>query len=117
MTLFGIRAHGGDDDEHYVSEDNILWDWLVAKNYEPSGHDSFYRVSAPAGYIFDCDNLYPMDDEELANRTSSAAHVTVESSENDKAHMLMLCAMRYVQPAEFYALGIDEARIRDYLIY
>lgn len=122
MDTFGIRASElGDSDEHYVGEDATLFDWLVAGNYEPCKRDSLYKVKAPEGYVFYKDSLYPTDAPEVTEddgkNISEFAHVTSGSSQNDKALMLMEGALKYMEPAEFYALGIDEERILDFLIY
>lgn len=122
MDTFGIRASElGDSDEHYVGEDGVLFDWLLADNYEASDRDSLYIVKAPEGYVFYKDSLYSKDSPELeaedGKNLSDSAYVTSGSSENDKALMLLEGALKFMEPAEFYSLGIDEDRILDFLIY
>lgn len=122
MDTFGIRASElGDSDEHYVGEDAVLFDWLLEDNYEPSDRDELYTVKAPEGYVFYKDSLYPVGHPELegddGRNMSDSAYVTSGSSQNDKALMLLEGALKFMEPAEFYALGIDEERILDFLIY
>lgn len=122
MDTFGIRASElGDSDEHYIGEDPVLFEWLLSDNYEPSDIDSRYLVKAPEGYIFYKDSLFPITASEVTEddgtNLSESAHVTSGSSQNDKALMLLEGAMQFMEPKEFYALGIDEDRILDFLIY
>lgn len=122
MDTFGIRASElGDSDEHYVGEDTVLFDWLLADNYEPSDRDELYTVKAPEGYVFYKDNLYSKAAPELegtdSKNLSDSAYVTSGSSQNDKALMLMEGALKFMEPDEFDALGIDEERILDFLMY
>ena len=94
---------------------------LVANNYEPCDHDSLYTVQAPAGYVFWNGNLILEDSPKLENRDESelnmSSTVTCGSPENDKALMLLEEAMSYMKSSSFYALGIDDDRVLDYLIY
>jgi hypothetical protein len=122
METFGIRASElGDSDEHYVGEDAVLFDWLLADNYEPSDRDSLYLVKAPEGYVFYKGSLYPKDAPEIegadGKNLSDSSYVASGSSQNDKALMLTEGALKFMEPEEFYALGIDEERILDFLIY
>jgi hypothetical protein len=123
MDTFGIRASElGDSDEHYVGEDAALFDWLLADNYEPSDRgDSLYIVKAPEGYVFYKDSLYSTDSPEVkegdGKNLSDFSYVTSGSSQNDKALMLLEGALKFMEPAEFEALDIDEERILDFLIY
>lgn len=122
MDTFGIRASElGDSDEHYVGEDAVLFDWLVQDNYEPADRDSLYLVKAPEGYVFYKDSLHSKESPELegadAKSLSDSAYVTHGSPQNDKALMLLEGALKFMEPEEFYALGIDEDRILDFLIY
>lgn len=122
METFGIRASElGDSDEHYVGEDEVLFDWLLADNYEPSDRDTLYLVKAPEGYVFYKDSLYPVGHAELEGKDgksmSDSAYVTSGSSQNDKALMLMEGALKFMEPEEFDALNINEDRILDFLMY
>jgi hypothetical protein len=120
MHIFGIRiSEFGESDEHYVSDSAVLSDWLLANNYEPSDRDSQYLVKAPEGYTFYKGSLVSNDSPELDDKAdvSDYAYVAIGSPENDKALMLLDRAMRHVEPADFYALGIDEDDILDYMAY
>lgn len=122
MTMFGIRAaEFGDGTEHFVGQDDALFDWLVADNYGPSEKYSMFSVQAPVGYVFWKGNLIAVDSPKLENveasEVSKSSTVTCSSSENDKALMLIEEALSYMKPSSFYGLGIDEERILDYVIY
>lgn len=122
MTMFGIRfAEFGDDTEHFVGQDDVLFDWLVANNYGPAEWDTLFTVQAPAGYVFWKGKLIAKDSPKLENVDESeldeSSTVSCGSSENDKALMLMEEALSYMKSSSFYALGIDEDRILDYVIY
>lgn len=117
MTAFGIlTSEFGEGDEHYVGTDEVLLEWLLANNYEPSDRDSNYLVKAPIGYKFYEGSLRAVDSPDGGD-SSDSAYVSFSSPENDKALMLLEGAMTHLEPAEFYSLGIDEERILDYLIY
>lgn len=122
MSVFGIRtSEFGSSDEHYIGEDNVLFDWLLANNYLPSERDSHYLVPVPVGYKFYQGSLVPEDspeaDEGDEGTASDVAYVSFGSPENDKALMLLEGLMKHVEPDEFYALNIDDERILDYMIY
>lgn len=119
MHIFGIRiSEFGESDEHYVSDNAVLLDWLLTNNYEPSDRDSQYLVKAPEGYVFYRGSLIPNDSRDLEDEdTSDYAYVTVGSPENDKALMLLDETMRHVEPADFDALGIEEDDVLDYMAY
>lgn len=119
MDIFGVRiSEFGESDEHYVSDSAVLLDWLLANNYEPSDRDSQYLVKAPEGYRFQRGSLFPKDSSDLEDEDiGDFSYVTVGSPENDKALMLLDGSMRNVEPADFYALGIDEDNILDYMTY
>lgn len=122
MTAFGIVASEfAGSDEHYVSEDETLLEWLRAHNYGPLDEDRQHEVPAPEGYIFRCGSLYPKDSPELEGLDESELqdfdYVSFGSSENDKALMLTEYAMKFVTRKEFVALDIPEDRILEYFIY
>jgi hypothetical protein len=122
MSTFGIRmSEFAGSDEHFVNEDDVLFDWLLANNYGPSDEDSMFIVPAPAGYVFwkgkvIADNSPKLENVD-ASEISKSATVTSGSSENDKAIMLLEEAMSYVKRKAFYEIGISEDRILDYVIY
>jgi hypothetical protein len=121
MTTFGIIASEfASSDEYYVSEDEILFEWLVANNYgDPE--DNYRPVPAPEGYIFKCGSLFSKDSPELKGLDESelkdVGWVSWGSSDNDKAIMLMDDAMPSVSRKEFVALNIPEDRIFEFQIY
>lgn len=122
MSTFGIRTEEfGDGDEHYIGEDEVLLEWLLANNYEPCEHESRYLVKAPVGYEFYKGALLPKSSPELEGVSEKdirdSAYVSFGSPENDKALMLLEGAMTHLEAAEFDALGLDEERILDYHIY
>lgn len=122
MSTWGITmAEFGDGTEHYVNEDDVLFDWVLADNYGPSDEDSMFSVPAPAGYVFWNGNVIADNSPKLENvdksELSDSALVTSGSSENDKAIMLLEEAMSYMKPKAFYSVGINEDRILDYVIY
>jgi hypothetical protein len=120
MSTFGIRTEEfGEGDEHYVGADEVLLDWLLANNYEPSDRDSNYLVRAPDGYTFNRGSLVRKEESKLqtSEDVSDFAYVSFGSPENDKAIMLLDGAMIHVKRAQFDALGIAEERILDYMIY
>lgn len=122
MTMFGIRAaEFGDSTEHFVGQDDVLFDWLVADNYGPSEQESLFTVQAPAGYVFWKGHLIAVNSPKLENVDASelneSSTVACGSPENDKALMLIEEALSYMKSKAFYALGIDEDRILDYQIY
>ena len=109
MSTFGIRtSEFGSGDEHYIGEDDILFNWLIASNYQPSEHDSYYLVPVPSGYKFYQGSLVSVEalesDEGDEAAASDSAYVSFGSPENDKALMLLEGTMNHVEPAEFYAL-------------
>lgn len=122
MSTFGIRTSEiGDSDEHYIAEDEILLEWLLANNYERSDRDSCYVVKAPEGYAFYRNSLFPKNSSALEGLidedVTDSSYVSFGSPENDKALMLLEEAMENVEPSDFYALDLEEDRILDYLIY
>jgi hypothetical protein len=122
MSTFGIRiSEFGDSDKHFVCEDDVLFDWLLANNYGPSDEDSMFIVPAPAGYVFWKGKVIADNSPKLENRDESelskSATVTSGSAENDKALMLLEEAMSFMKRASFYALGLDEDRVLEYMIY
>jgi hypothetical protein len=121
MTAFGIIASEfNGPDEHYVSDDEKLYEWLVANNYGPL-EDSHYPVPAPEGYIFKCGSLFRKDDPELKGLDESelkdTEYVAIGSSENDKALCLLEGAMKSLTRKEFHALDLPEDRILEYMLY
>lgn len=122
MSTFGIRfSEFADSDEHFVGHDDVLFDWVLANNYELSDKDSLYTVPAPVGYVFWKGSVISENSPKLENvdesKLSKYANVTSGSSENDKAIMLMGEALSYMKASAFYSLGISEDRILDYVIY
>lgn len=122
MTAFGIiTSEFRESDQYYVSEDNVLFDWLLANNYLPSDRDSQYFVQAPVGYKFYQGSLVfedsPETDEGNEGTARDVAYVSFGSPENDKAIMLLEGIMEYVERDEFYSLDIDTERILEYMIY
>jgi hypothetical protein len=114
MDMFGIRVAGnGEPDEFYVGNDAVLWDWLMADDYEPSPRsDLWLIVEAPVGYRFHYDNLFPEAELMDADEMSRYSLVMTETARADKAHFL-LETLRSVEPVEFYSLGLDKSRILD----
>jgi hypothetical protein len=113
MEVFGIRVTElGDEAEHFIGYDGSLFDWLVADNYEPCDTEGCYRVKAPEGYVFLFGVLHPFHEEDGGD---DFEYVKVVSPQTDKALML-LETMEFVEPAEFYARGIDDDRILDFLL-
>lgn len=120
MSAFGIRASEFRGEvEFYSSEDEVLYEWLVADNFEPSVKDGRYIVRAPEGYIFAEEGLIAEDSEEFKNLTdlSLTELITVGSPENDKGLLLIRYAMQELDSVDFYMLRISEARILDLEIY
>lgn len=121
MTAFGIIASEfNGPDEHFVSEDEKLYEWLVANNYGLLEDDD-YPVPAPEGYVFRCGSLFLKDDPKIEGLDESELMdvywVSVGSPENDKALCLLEGAMRYVTRKEFVALDIPEDRTLGYMLY
>lgn len=121
MTAFGIIASEfNGPDEHYVSEDEGLYEWLVANNYGLL-EDSRYPVPAPEGYIFKCGSLFRKDDPEIKGLDESELKdiewVSIGSPENDKALCLFESAMKSLTRKEFHALDLPEDRILEYFLY
>lgn len=123
MSTFGIIASEfASSDEYYVSEDEILMEWILADNYGPVDLDyQEHTVPAPEGYVFRCGSLYSKDSPDLegldASELKESADVSVGASENDKVLMLIESAMKSVTRREFAALNIPEDRTLEYLIY
>jgi hypothetical protein len=108
--------------QHHVSDDEKLWDWLVADNAEAS----FQRevlVSAPEGYVFLNNALVKLlptheNVEELPGEwptLSRKAYVRSGPFLAGKAHMMLhelSDILTYLAEEDFAALNIDESRVR-----
>lgn len=121
MTAFGIIASEfNGPDEHYVSDDERLYEWLIANNYGKL-EDSSYPVPAPDGYVFKCGSLFRVDDPRIEDHDPSELAdiewVSIGSSENDKALCLLEAAMKSLTRKEFHALDLPEDRILEYFLY
>jgi hypothetical protein len=108
MTAFGIITTEDDNTEHYVGEDDVLWDWVHADNYEPAPAGR-HRVKAPEGYTFHQGNLFPKGYD--GDRDYESVTL-IGSPEKNKATMLLV-ALRFVSPEEFSALNIEKSRIME----
>lgn len=121
MTFGMIAKEFAGSPEHYVSDEDVLFDWLIADNYTPSEQNSRLMVPAPEGYVFWNDNLILKTSPKLVHvdnsELSESATVTIGSPENDKALMLIEEAVSYVKRATFYGIGIADDRIREFFIY
>lgn len=119
MSSFGIRASEFRGEvEYYVSEDEVLYQWLIADNFEPSIRDGQYIVRAPEGYVFGENGLVSEQSEEFKDLVDSSLteYVTVGSPANDKG-LLAMPAMEALDSADFYMLRTPEARIFEFVIY
>lgn len=111
MTTFGIRAvKSGKLDEFYVGEEDVLFDWLVADNFEILSGDKWFFLEAPDGYEFHEGNLFPVQGYDGGRK---GEFVSVSFAEGSKAQMLLV-ALRSVSSEEFEALNIDPDRIIDF---
>lgn len=121
MAIFGVRLSAfGDSDEHYASNDDVLFEWLLANNYSTSKLENHYLVPIPEGYKLFQGNIVPdtwLTPEQRNDAVSDFVNVTVGSPENDKALLLLNVAMVPMESDAFEALNIDEERILDYMIY
>jgi hypothetical protein len=96
--------------EHYVGEDDALWDWLQADNLEPVSGVSLYRLQAPAGYVFYHGDLFPAGDStgyDGGGRDSD--FVSLGFGKEAKALMLLF-SLRSVTPEALTEMGVDENR-------
>lgn len=107
MTTFGIiRTDLDGITEHFVGEDEVLWDWLHESQYEPAASVNLCRVKAPAGYTFHQGNLF--EEGYDGGRTSECFPM---GSIEDKKALTLLVSLRFVSSEEFAELEIDEGRI------
>lgn len=103
--------------EHYVGEDDALWDWLQADNYELVAGVSLYRLQAPTGYIFYHEYLVPVEDYTgYDGGGRDFEFVSMGFGKEAKALMLLL-TMRSVSSEVFAALAVDEERILEVETY
>lgn len=110
MTFGIITTEAVDNTvEHYVGEDDVLWDWLVADNYEPSVA-GLYIVKAPTGYTFHQTLLFPTEDYGQGRDRENVS--LIGSSKVNKA-LLLLVSLRFVSSKEFAESNIDPDRIID----
>lgn len=108
MTQFCIITTDSEGNvEHYVGEDVVLWDWLVADNYETAADGNLFRLTSPVGYEFHAGNLCPVEGYD-GGRNSEL--IGLGSTKDDKALMLLI-SLRFVSPEEFSELDIDEERV------
>jgi hypothetical protein len=104
-----------------VSDDSVLWDWLITDNFERSKEVGMLDVLAPEGYIFTLDGLVPVSEcteEEVKSAEDEDSNFWVDASvripyrSEDKANLLLEGGvMRDVSHAEFYSLRIPEDRV------
>lgn len=131
MKTFGIQmAERNYPYNHYVVEDNItdesvLFEWLVSDDFLPSEEVGCLRVTAPKGYLFQEEFLVPVSTLTAAEIQSvdddesgiwSDMDVTVAYRHVEKAAALMGVIMKDVSPKEFYALDIPEERVLAFTI-
>lgn len=113
MTAFGVRAIDfGKSDEFYMGEDEVLWDWLLADNYETYSGNLFL-VAAPAGYAFHQGYLFPVEDYNGGKRVEV---IHLSSLPSAKVQMLLV-SLRSVSPDDFHALKIDADRLITYFVH
>jgi hypothetical protein len=125
MKTFGFSMAEPHDPPNYyiagdnVSDDSVLFNWLVADNYQPSDEVGMLTVLAPEGYLFSDGTLVPISElteEEVKSADDEDSDVwrdfdvRIPYRDADKAHYLREGVMRMVSPAKFYALGISEDR-------
>lgn len=97
--------------EHYIGEDDVLWEWLQADNLEPVSGVSLYRLQAPAGHVFYHGNLFPVEDSKgYDGGGRDTDFVSLGTGKEAKAVMLLL-SMRSVSPEVFTALNVGSERI------
>lgn len=114
MTLFGIRVTDfGESDEFYVGEDDVLFDWLVADNFEIVSGGKWFFLEAPDGYAFHSGNVFPVQGYDGGRK---GEFLSLDSLRVAKAQMLLV-ALRNVTPEEFDALNIGSDRIVNYLVH
>lgn len=131
MKTFGFSMSEPHDAPNYyiaednVSDDSVLFDWLVADNYQLSDEVGVLTVLAPEGYLFRDEVLLPMSEfteEEVRSAEDEDSDVWLDCGvrtpyrDADKANYLLEGVMRRVSPAEFYALGIPEDRFLYFII-
>ena len=108
--------------QHHVSNDDVLWDWLMADNAEASDRREVL-VSAPEGYVFLNNALVKRlpeheDVRELPGEwptLSERAYVRYGPFLPGKAHMMLhelSDILTYVDEEDFAALDIDESRVK-----
>lgn len=103
--------------EHYVGEDDALWDWLQADNLETVSGVNLYRLQAPAGYVFYHGNLLLVEDSNgYDGGGKDTDFVSLGTGKEAKALMLIL-SLRSVSPEVFPELGVDEKRILEVETY
>lgn len=96
--------------EHYLGEDDALWDWLHADNLEPVSGGSLYRLQAPAGYVFYHGNLISTEDSAgYDGGGRDYDFVSLGSGKEAKALMLLL-SLRSVSPEVLTEMGLGENR-------
>lgn len=132
MKTFGIRiSEPNYPYNHYIAEntisdDSVLYEWLVADNYEEiDDYPSSFSVTAPEGYLFRDELLLPLSEfteeeiqsvEDEDSDVWKECHVRVPYREADKALTLLDGVMKMVTPEEFYSLGISEDRVPTFTI-
>jgi hypothetical protein len=108
--------------QQHISDDEVLWNWLVADNAEAS----FQRevlVTAPEGYVFLNNALVKLlpshkDVQELPGEwptLSRRAYVRYGPFLPGKAHMMLhelSDILTYVDEEDFAALNLDESRVQ-----
>lgn len=131
MNTFGIRmGEPGDFPPHYiaddsVTDDSVLFDWLVAENYERTDKAGVLNVRVPEGYIFRDETLVLVSEcseEEVRSAEDEDSDMWLDLTvryayrDSDKASFLIEYLMKRVSPAEFYTLGIPDDRALDFII-
>lgn len=112
--LFGIHVSGSKEDEFYISEDEILWEWLNASVDQFPTEDGWHRVTAPEGYVFRGMVLHkkgePVREWIKDSPEKSSELLTPKNPHNDKAHLVSPW-MTTVHEMEFIEAGIPSVRI------
>jgi hypothetical protein len=100
VAAFAISVYefGGDEEGYFVSENERLWEWLIASNCTnndiPAHLEGHLRVLAPEGFVFYDDMLVPLDADILKRATEAElkdwGYVAAKSPEDEKGTLLIL---------------------------
>ena len=132
MSLFAVNMYElGGEDHFFVSEDERLWEWLLADNitdkYIPVYLSGSVKLLAPAGHGFYGSRLVEEDPHvatplkaitSLSDILRNYSFISAQSPDETKASLLISYGfLDYIRPEEFLALGLNDERVAEFTIW